>query len=95
MAMTPAEKQRRYRERIRAGQRPARWRKPQDRRSAPQRWRDAVAELLDLQARWTEIHDELPEGMAGSEYGQRLAEVASLDLSEIEAIEPPRGYGRD
>ena len=95
MALTPAEKQRRYRERLRDGQRPVRWRRPKDRRSAPQRWRDAVAELLDLQARWTEIHEALPESMAGSEYGERLAEVAGLDLSGIEAIEPPRGYGRD
>ena len=49
MAPTPAEKQRRYRERLKAGHRPVHTRKSRDRRSRPQRWRDAVAELLMLQ----------------------------------------------
>ncbi len=44
MALTPAEKQRRYRERLKAGNRPVRYRTPRDRRSRAQRWCDAVAE---------------------------------------------------
>ncbi len=49
MVLTPAEKQRRYRERLKAGIPPVRYRKSRDRRSRAQRWCDAVAELCTLQ----------------------------------------------
>ena len=49
MALTNAERQRRYRERRKARQPQARVRRPRDRRSRPQRWQDAVRTLLDLQ----------------------------------------------
>ena len=52
-AMTPAERQARYRAAHAADTAATvkvRYRKPADRRSRPQRWRDAVAELLELQA---------------------------------------------
>ena len=51
MALDAAEKQRRYRERRKAGMSPVRYRRPLDRRSKPQRWRDAVEVLLTLQGR--------------------------------------------
>ena len=52
-AMTPAERQARYRAAHAAGTAATVkvcYRRPADRRSRPQRWRDAVAELIELQA---------------------------------------------
>src|SRR3954451_7831824 len=48
-AMTHAERQARYRARQEQGAPKLRYRKLADRRSRPQRWRDAVAELLEMQ----------------------------------------------
>ena len=52
-AMTRAERQARFRA-VHAADTAAtvkvRYRRPADRRSRPQRWRDAVAELIELQA---------------------------------------------
>ncbi len=47
-ALTPAERQARYRAALQAGTPAMRYRKPGDRRSRPQRWKDAVAELVEL-----------------------------------------------
>jgi len=49
-ALTVAERQARYRAAWQAGTPAVRYRKPGDRRSRPQRWKDAVAELVELQA---------------------------------------------
>ena len=52
-AMTSAERQARYRAAHAAdtaGTVKVRYRRPADRRSRPQRWRDAVAELVEPQA---------------------------------------------
>ena len=95
MALTPAEKQRRYRERLRTGARPVHAPKPRDRRSRPQRWRDAVAELVALQAHWRDCLSTLPESLLDTAYGERLRIVADVDIEGLEEIEPPRGWGRD
>jgi hypothetical protein len=50
--MTHAERQARYRANHVAGGPKVRYRKPADRRSRPQRWHDAVAELTELQAEY-------------------------------------------
>ena len=94
-ALTNAERQRRYRERQSAGERPVRYRRPQDRRSRPQRWRDAVETLTTLQAEYQDWLDALPESMEDTPTAERLREICELDLAELAAIEPPRGYGRD
>ena len=49
MSMTNAEPQRRYRERRAAGEPVWTFQRPKDRRSRPQRWADALAELRTLQ----------------------------------------------
>ena len=72
MALSPAEKQRRYRERLKAGHRRSRTRKPRDRRSRAQRWRDAVAELLVLQEHYRRCLDNLPDALHDTPYGERL-----------------------
>ena len=62
MAPSNAQRQRRYRERRRDGAPPIRYRRPRDRRSRPQRWRDAVETLMALQAEYQDWLDALPEG---------------------------------
>ncbi len=72
-----------------------RTRRPANRRSRPQRWRDAVKELLDLQAIYAGWLTTLPEGLRESRTAQALEAIADLDLTDLAACEPPRGYGRD
>ena len=66
-----------------------------DRRSRPRRWRDAVAELLALQAEYVAWLDGLPASLQGSATAEALQAVVDVDLEALAAIEPPRGYGRD
>ena len=96
-AMTPAERQARYRAAHAADTAATvkvRYRRPADRRSRPQRWRDAVAELLELQADYQQWLDGLPEGLADTLTADALRAVCDLDLSGLE-IDLPRGFGRD
>ena len=93
-AMTPAERQARYRAAHAAdtaGTVKVRYRRPADRRSRPQRWRDAVAEL---QADYQQWLDALPESLADTPTADALRAVCNLDLSGLE-IDLPRGFGRD
>ena len=94
--MTPAERQARYRA-AHAGTAPVvkvRYRKPADRRSRPQRWQDAVTELLALQADYQQWLDGLPESLTDTPMADALRAVCELDLSVLE-VDPPRGFGRD
>lgn len=93
--MTPAERQARYRAAHADGAPKLRYRKPADRRSRPQRWRDAVAELVELQADYQTWLDVLPENLTDSATAEALRAICELDLSELEGIAPPRGFGRD
>ena len=95
VAMTNAERQARYRERRQAGESRIRYRRPADRRSRPQQWDDAVQTLLALQDQYRAWRDALPESLAGSATAALLEQVCDLDLSELEAVELPRGFGRD
>lgn len=72
-----------------------RTRRPADRRSRPQRWRDAVVELLALQAEYAKWHAALPDSLSDSPTAEALEAIVDLDLTELADIEPPRGYGRD
>ncbi len=95
-ALSNAERQARYRAR-RAEQAGTtiRYRRPADRRTRPQRWHTAVAELLALQADYAAWADALPEALRDTATAEALQAVVDLDLSELADIEPPRGYGRD
>ena len=95
MALTNADRQARYRERRQAGESRIRYRRPADRRSRPQQWNDAVQTLLALQDQYRAWRDALPESLAGSATAALLDEVCELDLSVLEAVELPRGFGRD
>jgi hypothetical protein len=93
-ALTGAERQARYRTRHAAA--PAiRYRRPTDRRSRVQRWQDAVAELLALQAEYADWLAAIPEATRDSPTGAALQAIVDLDLDELGNIEPPRGFGRD
>ena len=96
-ALSNAERQARYRARHQAqqGKPLIRYRRPADRRSRPQRWRDAVEELLALQADYVAWLDALPETLRDSASADALQAIADLDLEPLAAITPPRGYGRD
>ncbi|MGH7103739.1 MAG: hypothetical protein ACREFJ_15225 [Acetobacteraceae bacterium] len=96
-ALSNAERQARYRARRQARHPPPliRYRRPADRRTRAQRWHDAVAELFALQAEYTAWFDVLPESLCGTVTAAALQAIIELDLDELAAIEPPRGFGRD
>ena len=95
MALSNAQRQRRYRARHQAPQPPLRYRRPQDRRSRPQRWQDAVRTLLDLQDEYQGWLDNLPDNLLESALAHKLQAICALDLAELDSVEPPRGFGRD
>lgn len=96
-ALSNAERQSRYRLRHQVGQPAvaARLHRPADRRSRPQRWRDAVSELLTLQGVYAAWLEALPETLQGTATADALQAIVDLDLDTLAAIAPPRGYGRD
>jgi len=96
-ALSDAERQARYRARRQAEQTPSRvrYRRPADRRARPQRWHDAVAELLALQAEYAAWCDALPNSLRDSATAEALQAILELDLDVLAEIEPPRGFGRD
>jgi hypothetical protein len=98
MPMTSAERQRAYINRLKAGMPPApKARKPIDRRTKPQRWDDAVAELLSLLDGYQDARDNLPDSLADTAYVEKLD--AMLELRElVETLadaDLPKGFGRD
>jgi hypothetical protein len=96
-ALTNAERQAKYRARRQELQATPiiRYRRPADRRSRPQRWHDAVTELLALQAEYAAWSDTLPDSLSETPTAEALQALVELDLSDLAAIQPPRGYGRD
>jgi hypothetical protein len=93
--MTGAERQARYRTAHAAGAPVIRIRRPADRRSRIQRWNDTVATLATLQAEYAAWLQALPDNQQDSAMAEALQAIAEFDLSELPAIEPPRGFGRD
>ena len=94
-AMTDAERQARYRAARAAGKPAIRTRRPMDHRSRARRWDDTVAELAALQSEYMAWHDSLPESLQDTATAEALRAICDLDLSELQAIVPPRGFGRD
>jgi hypothetical protein len=97
-ALTGAERQARYRARHEGPARVmARHRPPTAARTAPRvrRWQAAVGELLALQAEYAAWLAALPEATHDGATGEALQAIIDLDLDEIMAIQPPRGFGRD
>ena len=94
-AMTGAERQVRYRAMHADGAPVIRIRRPADRRSRIQRWNDTIAAAVELQAEYADWLDALPDNQQDSALAEALRAIVELDLSELQAIEPPRGFGRD
>jgi hypothetical protein len=93
--MTGAERQARYRAAHADGAPVIRVRRPADRRSRIQRWGDTIAALTDLQTEYAAWLEALPDNQRNSATAEALQAIVELDLSELQAIEPPRGFGRD
>ena len=94
-AMTDAERQARYRAARATGAPAIRTRRPADHRSRARRWHDAIAELTALQAQYAAWLDTLPANLQDGTVAEALQRICDLDLDELQAIEPPRGFGRD
>ena len=72
-----------------------RYRRPADRRTRPERWNDAVGELVSLQAEYAAWWEVLPDSLRDTATAEALQAIVELDLEALAAIVPPRGYGRD
>jgi hypothetical protein len=98
-ALTGAERQARYRLRLGLvldqvpGQAVAH--RPPRAKPLSRRWHDTVAGLVSLQAEYARWLDALPEATRDTATGDALQAMADLDLEDIIAIQPPRGFGRD
>ena len=96
-AISNAERQALWRARHQ-GNKPApavRYRRPADRRSRPQRWNDAAAERIAVQAECAAWWEAMPEGLRDTPTAEALRAIVELDLDAITSVEPPRGFGRD
>ena len=94
-AMTDAERQARCRAARASGAPADRIRRPLDHRSRAKRWRDAVSELTTLQGHYAAWLESLPENLQDTATAEALHAICDLDLTELQAIVPPRGFGRD
>lgn len=99
-ALTGAERQARYRARQAStpppppspGKTPSARNRPMPR---SQQWDTALATLVRLQAEYGAWLDAMPEATRDSPTGEALQAIVDLDLDELIAIRPPRGFGRD
>ena len=93
--LTDAQRQARCRARRVAETPVIRVRRPLDHRSRARRWRDAVDQLVTLQAQYLAWLETLPASLHDGATADALQAICDFDLSELQAIEPPRGFGRD
>jgi hypothetical protein len=93
-AMTAAERQARYRAKLEQK------RRAQDafirhyiRRSRRHRWKEAVAELVDLRLQYIAWLKKRPPSLENSRTSEMLRKIEALDLDSVAQIELPRGFG--
>ena len=94
-AMTDAERQARYRAARVAGTSVIRVRRALDHRGRARRWTDHVTGLVEAQVEYAAWLESLPDNLRDSPLAEALQAICDLDLTELQAIEPPRGFGRD
>jgi hypothetical protein len=94
-AMTDAERQARYRATRAAGKPIIRVRRALDHRGRARRWNDNVAGLVEGQTAYAAWLESLPDNLRDSPLTEALQAICDLDLTELQAIIPPRGFGRD
>ena len=97
MALSPAERAKRYRERREAGEKIVRYRRPSDRRSKLQKWNDAVDTLIGVLDDYQEWRDNMPAGLAETLTAELIDGVLELRelVEQLQAAELPKGFGRD
>ena len=93
-AMTDAERQARYRAARTAGVPVVRTRRPTDHRGRARRWTDHVTGLVEAQVEFAAWLESLPDNLQDSATAEALRAICDLDLSELQATVPPRGFGR-
>jgi hypothetical protein len=93
--MTDAERQARHRAARAVGAPAKRTRRPADHRGRARRWHDAVAELTELQVQYAAWPEALPSSLQDGATADALRAVCDLDLTDLQAIDPPKGFGRD
>jgi hypothetical protein len=94
-AMTDAERQARYRAARTTGAPVIRIRRPTDHRGRARRWNDHVAGLVEAQVEYAAWLDRLPDNLRDSALAEALQAICDLALTDLQAIVPPRGFGRD
>jgi hypothetical protein len=70
-------------------------RRPADHRSRARQCNGTVARLAQAQVEYAAWLDSLPENLRYSALAEALQAICDLDLSELQAIIPPRGFGWD
>lgn len=99
MALSNAERQRRYRQRRRDGAAKVVYRKPKGPRSRRERLQAAVETIIAIRDEYQDWRDSVPETLEGTATVERLDEALDqlngLDLDGLAALDLPRGYGRD
>jgi hypothetical protein len=93
--MTNAERQARYRAARATGKPAIHVPRPADRRGLAQQWSDGIAALTTAQERYAAWLASLPANLEDSATAEASRAICELDLSELQTIEPPRGFGRD
>ena len=69
--------------------------RPADHRGRAWRWDDHVAGVVEAQVEFMAWLESLPDNLQDSATAEALRAICDLDLSELQAIIPPRGFGRD
>jgi hypothetical protein len=93
--LTDAERQARHRAARTADAPVSRTRRPTDHRGRARRWHDAVSELTEAQTQYATWLEALPTNLQDSALAAALQAICDLALAELQAVDPPRGFGRD
>ena len=94
-AMTDAKRQARYRATRAAGTPIIRVHRALDHRGPARRWTDHVAGLVEEPIEYATWLDSLPDNRRDSPLAEALQAICDPDLTERQAIIPPRGCGRN
>jgi hypothetical protein len=72
-----------------------RTRRPADHRGRAGAGPDHVTGLVEAQVEFAAWLESLPDNLQDSATAEALRAICDLDLSELQASVPPRGFGRD
>ena len=93
--MTDAARQARHRAARAAGSPVTRTHRPADHRGQTRPWHDAVTELTELPAQYAAWREALPNGLQDGATAGALRSACDFYSTDLQAIDPPRGFGRD